>query len=268
MNERALLVAEGISHRYGRGKWIFQDLSLELRAGEILAVLGPNARGKTTLVKCAAGLQRPSVGEITRRTHVGYVPQSLGAPSSLPVLDMVLTGRTRFIRPYRSPGRRDRIAALEALQRIGIEAIAEQEFRALSGGQRQLVLIARALATECGALVLDEPASALDLRNQAVVLRVLRALADNGMAIAMTTHHPEHALRIADSTLLFAGSRDIRHGPTDELLTDESLTELYDLPVATGRILVRGRAQPVVAPDFGMKYGRSRCTTHIERSNP
>lgn len=267
MAEHALLELREVSHRYVRGPMTFEDISFTLMPAEVLAILGPNAKGKTTLVKCAAGLLRPGAGSVTRRTHVGYVPQALAAASSLPVIDMVLTGRTRFIKPYRSPSRRDREAALHALERIGLASIADQEFRTLSGGQRQLVFVARALATECGVLILDEPASALDLRNQARILRALRALADEGMGVIMTTHHPEHALRIADTTLLLAGPNDIRRGETRALLSDATLTELYGIPVATATIEVAGRAQPVVAPDFGLGPAPGPSTTASERSH-
>ncbi|SHE26240.1 ABC transporter ATP-binding protein [Actinomyces glycerinitolerans] len=248
-----VLDATGLGFRYGRGEWIFRDVDLQVEAGEVLAVLGPNARGKTTLVTCLAGLRKPTKGEVIRREVVGYVPQSHGAAAAFSVLNMVLMGRARFIRAYASPGPADHEAAAAALDRVGISHLRDRDYQALSGGERQLVLIARALATGCRALVLDEPASALDLRNQARVLGVLHALAEDGMAVVMTSHHPEHALRIADQTLLIVDAADIRVGATTELLTGATLSSLYGLPVATPEVSIGGLSQRVVVPDYGIR---------------
>lgn len=252
-----MIEAESISHRYDRHRWIFQDVTLRLEAGQILAVLGPNARGKTTMISCLAGVREPSQGRVRRSVHVGLVPQSHQAAASYPVIDMVLMGRARFVRAYGVPSAADRRQAMDALERVGIAHLAARDYRALSGGERQMVLIARALASECGAMVLDEPASALDLRNQAQVLQVLAGLADEGMGIIMTTHHPDHALRIADRTMLIVAQDDIRIGPTSELLTDETLSEVYGLPIRTADVPLDGRSQPVVVPDFGVERRRS-----------
>ncbi|WP_199176397.1 ABC transporter ATP-binding protein [Actinomyces qiguomingii] len=249
----ALLDATGLGFRYGRGGWIFRGVDLRVETGQVLAVLGPNARGKTTLVTCLAGLRGPTEGEVTRRAVVGYVPQSHGAAAAFSVLNMVLMGRARFIRAYSSPGRADHEAALAAMDRVGISHLRDRNYQALSGGERQLVLIARALATGCRVLVLDEPASALDLRNQARVLGVLHALAKDGMAVVMTSHHPEHALRIADLTLLIVDATDIRIDATAKLLTGTTLSSLYGLPVTTPEVNVGGLPQRVVVADYGIR---------------
>lgn len=248
-----MIEARGISHRYDRRRWIFQDVSLVVEEGRVLAVLGPNAGGKTTMIKCLSGALAPTRGTVSRSAHVGYVPQSHSTSASFPVMDMVLMGRARFVRAYGTPGRADREAALAAIARVGIEHLVDREYRALSGGERQMVLIARALATGCGAMVLDEPASALDLKNQARVLQVLHGLAAEGMAIVMTTHHPDHALRIADTTMLIVDHDDVRVGSTTDLLTDRTLSELYGLPIATGSVVVGEREQRFIAPDFGVE---------------
>lgn len=261
-----LIRASAISHRYDRSRWIFQGVSVTLGAGQVLAVLGPNARGKTTMIKCLAGVHQPTEGEVQRAVHVGYVPQSHSSTASFPVIDMVLMGRARFIRSYGTPRVQDREAALAAIDRVGIGHLAEREYRALSGGERQMVLIARALATGCGAMVLDEPASALDLRNQARVLQVLHSLASDGMTIVMTTHHPDHALRIADTTMLIVGQDDVRVDTTERLLTDDTLSELYGLPIATGRVAVAGREQHLIVPDFGVPAPHLHRSALTERS--
>lgn len=247
-----MLEATGLSHRYDRSRWVFRDVSVHIPSGGLLAVLGPNGRGKTTMIKCLAGLIAPAEGAVVHRGAVGYVPQTLTSTASFPVFDMVLMGRTPFVRAFAVPSRADRAAAAEALERVGISALAGRDFSQLSGGERQLVLVARALASGCRILVLDEPASALDLHNQARVLSVLSALAAEGMAIVMTTHHADHALRVATHTMLVVGPDDVRVGATDALLVAEVLSELYDLPIATPVVAIGGVEQRLVVPDYGM----------------
>ena len=161
-----MLELENVGFAHSGGNWLFRGVNLGIRAGEITAVLGPNGRGKTTLLRCAAGLLAPVEGRIVARCAVGYVPQNHGGGFGYAVQDMVTMGRARHIRSYATPSRHDRAAAGEALHRVGLGDLAQRPFPQLSGGERQLVLIARALASESEVLVLDEPAAALDLRNQ------------------------------------------------------------------------------------------------------
>ncbi|MBC9943137.1 ABC transporter ATP-binding protein [Leucobacter sp. cx-328] len=247
-----MIRATGLGHRYGRSAdWTFRDVDVTIPAGEVLAVLGPNARGKTTLVSTLAGLRVPASGEVEREGHVGFVPQSHASAFAFPVREVVLMGRARHVRAMSTPGKHDREIADAALERIGISHLADRSYPRLSGGERQLVLIARALASECSSMVLDEPASALDLRNQARVLRVLRSLADEGMAIVMTTHHPDHAFHIAERSLLIVGPDDVRVGATGELLTEELLSELYGLGMQTADVTTPSALRRLIVPDFG-----------------
>lgn len=247
-----MLEAHAISFRYGRSRpWIFRDVSLHVDRGEVLAVLGPNARGKTTLLKCLAGLHEPDSGRVEADGGVGYVPQTHQSVFSFDVLDVVLMGRARQVRIYSSPTADDRDAALAALERVGIGHLASRDYSALSGGERQMVLIARALVSGCGTLVLDEPASALDLRNQARVLAVLRSLADEGMAVVMTTHHPDHALHIAERSLLMVDGDDRRLGDSRELLGEELLTEMYGVGIVTADVATPSAVRRLTVPDFG-----------------
>lgn len=230
-------------------------MSVHARAGEVFAVLGPNARGKTTMLKCLAGIIRPVSGAVEITGGVGYVPQSHMVVFSFSVLDIVLMGRARMVKIYSSPTAHDRASARESLQRVGALHLADRDYTALSGGERQLVLIARALVSGCGTIVLDEPASALDLRNQAKVLTVLRALADEGMGVVMTTHHPDHALHIAERSMLMVAADDQRIGGTRDLLTDALLTEMYGVAIVTTDVDTPSARRRLTVPDFGRGIG-------------
>ncbi|MFI5720745.1 ABC transporter ATP-binding protein [Nocardia sp. NPDC051750] len=247
-----MLEACSLSFRYSaKAPWIFRNASVRAAAGQVLAVLGPNARGKTTMLKCLAGLLAPVSGSVDAKGRVGYVPQSHSVVFSFSVLDIVLMGRARTVKIYGSPTAADRAAAREALRRVGAIHLADRDYTGLSGGERQLVLIARALVSDCDIIVLDEPASALDLRNQAQVLTVLRALADEGMAVVMTTHHPDHALHVAERSMLMVDADDRRIGPTRDLLTGTLLSEMYGVPIVTSDVATPSATRRLAVPDFG-----------------
>lgn len=221
-----------VGHWFRPERWLFRHLSLEMMPSTITAILGPNGCGKTTLLRALCGTLALREGTVGADAHIGYVPQALNADHAYSAIEMVLLGRSRFLGRFNSPGRRDIDRARECLSEVGLSAIAEQRYDRLSGGQRQLVLLARALASDCRALVLDEPASALDLANQGVVLRLIQRLAHtHQLAVLFTTHHPDHALGIADNTLLML--RDAAHlsGPVETVLTEDNLARMYGVPV-------------------------------------
>ncbi|MEV6161381.1 ABC transporter ATP-binding protein [Streptomyces sp. NPDC052052] len=246
-----MIRAQGLGHHYTPGRWVFRGVDVVAEEGRVLAVLGPNGRGKSTLLRILAGLLTPTEGEVTVTSPVAYVPQSHSSAFGYSVADMVLMGRSRHLKAYATPGRRDRELAAEALERVGIAHMADRSYAELSGGEQQMTLIARALAAQCRVMVLDEPVSALDLHNQARVLTLLQELAASGLGIVLTTHHPDHALHLADDAVLVLGPDDVRTGPAAGLLNAEALGELYGIPVATA--LVEGPRGPrlMVVPDLG-----------------
>ncbi|MFD4441016.1 ABC transporter ATP-binding protein [Nocardia sp. NPDC058519] len=230
MTEGADLMLDGLGFTHDRqGEWLFRAVDCRCRAGEVLAVLGPNGRGKSTLLQCVTGLTAPTEGRVRADGPIGFVPQSHRSTFAYSVFDMVLMGRARHLRVLAVPGRRDREIALAALDRVGLAELADRDYPGLSGGERQLVLIARMIAAQSAICVLDEPASALDLHNQGRILRLLRELADEGRAVVLTTHHPDHAMEIADTAMLMFGGTDVRTGPVAELLTGETVSALYDV---------------------------------------
>lgn len=228
-----MLELDGVGFHFPRREWIFRDVGFRVPAGSVTAVLGPNGRGKTTLVRCAAGLLEPQHGTVVHDGPVGYVPQAHGGAFAYRALDMVVMGRVRQVHLFGAPSRSDRVAALEAMERVGIAHLQDRQFPTLSGGEQQLVLVARAVASECPVLALDEPSTGLDLYNQAQVLSMLRKLVADGMAVLLTTHHPDHALYLADSVVLMVGPDDVRTGDAADLLTDAALSALYGIEVQT-----------------------------------
>ena len=245
-----MIEAEKLGFRYGGGAdWIFRDHSFRLPRGAITAILGPNGRGKTTLLKCILGLLTPSEGRLAVDGITGYVPQNLQSPFPYKTFDIVLMGRARHIGFFRHPTRADHDAAHDAMARLSILDLADRPFDRLSAGQQQLALIARALASRCDLLVLDEPASALDFKNQAKVLQALARLSgESGLTVVFTTHAPQHAVSIAHTALLMFGAAAYRHGPVDTTVTDETLEALYGIPVRKLLFQHDGRDVRTVAP--------------------
>jgi len=217
--------------RFGR-RLVLDRLSFALDHGRSLAILGPNGRGKTTALRSLLGFQKLDAGQRLAPAIVGYVPQYASSSQSYSVLDVVVMGRAAGLGLFGQPRPADVAAARAALQRVGAERFVEERFDRLSGGERQLVLMARALATGSEVLVLDEPGSALDLHNQE---RLLRLLADLRQArahtILFTTHDPNHALAAADEALLMMPEGAPLHGPVEEVVVPDALERLYGVPM-------------------------------------
>ena len=199
--------------RYGHRQPLFAPLTLACRPGEIWAVLGANGRGKSTLLDTLTGVLPPLGGEMQCEGGVALVPQSFRPAFRWRVSDVVLMGRARHVDLFAQPDEEDARRVEQALAQLGIAALAEDDFGALSGGQQQLVLIARALVSASQNILLDEPCSALDLGNQQVVLQLIGDLAHRqARTVLFTTHDPNHALQVASHTLLLLAleERDAR----------------------------------------------------------
>ncbi|MFD5867526.1 ABC transporter ATP-binding protein [Corynebacterium sp. NPDC060344] len=254
-----MLNARGMGHFHRKGDWLFRGIDVCVGAGEVMAILGPNARGKTTLLTCLAGVQRPKEGAVESSGGIGFVPQNHDSTFNFTVFDVVLLGRAQRMKAWSTPNASDEAAAWSAMELVGIEELAPREFTGLSGGQQQLVLIARALVCEPQTIILDEPTSALDMKNQTKTLGIISKLAASGMSVIFTTHDPTHALHAADSTMLMG--EEITVGDTAAQLTEDALSSLYGTPIRTPSINFAGGSRRVVVPDYagvasGARSGR------------
>ena len=221
-----------------------RHLDLALSGGEVLALLGPNGGGKTTLLKTLLGLLAPKSGEVKlagrslarysireRARLLAYVPQSHVSTFAFTVEALVLMGRTAHGNIFNRPTAGDRAVAVQMLERFGVAHLRERPYTMISGGERQLVLLARALAQEPQFVILDEPTANLDFGNQGKVLREIRQLAGSGHGVLFTTHDPNHAMRVADRVYLMRGGECIEVGPTSTILGRPQLETLYGGPV-------------------------------------
>jgi iron complex transport system ATP-binding protein len=178
------------------------------------------------------------------------------------VLDMVLMGRARQIGLFSQPSAKDEEAALAALDRFGLADFARHSFHELSGGERQLVIFARALVSEADVLILDEPTSSLDLKNQILVLDWITRLShQDGLTVLFTTHHPHHALAVADEVLLMLGGTKFACGQAREVLSEENLQALYGVDIKLLRFEHKGRMNETLVPV--LPYA-----SHVKRTAP
>jgi iron complex transport system ATP-binding protein len=223
-----------------RDRVVGRGLDVVLGSGEVLALLGPNGGGKTTLLKTLLGLIPSLRGEVwmidrplaqlsvqERARLIAYVPQVHVGAFAFTVEDMVLMGRSAHANLLSRPSARDRQVAVEMIARLCISHLAQRPYTMISGGERQLTLIARALAQEPQIVILDEPTASLDFGNQGKVMREIRALAKAGLGVIFSTHDPNHALRHADRAMLIRDGTCIANGACREVLTRKALELLY-----------------------------------------
>lgn len=235
----AVLELQALRTGHGR-RVVSESVDLSIGAGEVLCLLGPNGCGKTTLFRTVLGLLPPLAGrvlvqgqavqhwpraEFARR--VGYVPQAQAGVFAFEALDMVLMGRAARLPLLARPSAADKAMALACMERLQIAHLAARRYTELSGGERQLVLIARALAQEPALLVMDEPTASLDFGNQIRVLEQIAVLRAQGMAVLLSTHQPEHGLRVADRMALLGRGKLLAVGEPAAVATPRALAELY-----------------------------------------
>ncbi len=231
---------------------VLSRLTLAIPAGCIMAILGPNGAGKTTLLHTALGWLKPRRGQVylndrplqayNRREigqWIGLVPQSEHISFDYSVLDYVLFGRTPYLQPLELPGEEDQYIAGQALTQVDMTHLADRQITSLSGGERQMILIARALAQQPRLLLLDEPTSHLDIGNKSRLVALLHQLSVNGVTCLFTTHEPDVAAAAADHLVLMRSGEILQMGALTDVFTSQNLSETYHTPVEV--IEVSGR---------------------------
>ena len=250
------------------GRTVGRDVSFTVGGGRVVALLGPNGGGKTTLFKTILGLLRPLGGRVRidgedvaswprRRLAraIAFVPQSHLAYFPFQVIDVVVMGRAAHLGTFAAPRPRDVATARGCLDRLGILPLAERPYTEISGGERQLVLLARALAQEARLIIMDEPTASLDYGNQVRALQTIRQLASEGFGVLFSTHAPEHTFVCADETALLHDGRLVAVGPPRAVVTPETLRLLYGIDVA---VVALDRPAATVTVPFSRLQGETR----------
>ena len=234
---------EQLSFSYGE-RQVLKDISFGAEYGQFLSVLGPNGVGKSTLFRCMLGLLTPSAGEtlidgtpissfsaaeLARR--IAYIPQSHNPVFNFSVFDMVLMGTTAQTGKFASPGPRQREAAESALEKLGIAHLKDRGYGNISGGERQLTLIARAIAQQANILVMDEPSANLDFGNRVRVMQTMRNLTGEGYCVIQSTHDPDQAYLWSDRILALHDGRVLAFGSPREAMTSSLISTLYGVEV-------------------------------------
>jgi ABC-type cobalamin/Fe3+-siderophores transport system ATPase subunit len=234
-------LAEKVGFSYpGADAPVLKNLDVGAPAGGVTAILGPNGSGKTTLLHLILGLLSPASGKMhffgkqrgdysSRwiKQRIALVSQNETLPFALSLMEYVLLGRAPFLGLFQTPAHRDRAIGWEALETVGMEALAHRAVPSLSAGERQLSAVARALTQEPDLLLLDEPTSHLDLANARRLVSLMRQVADEGRSVVFTTHDPNAAAAVADHVILFGRQGLVGEGDSRRMLTAERLTATY-----------------------------------------
>lgn len=253
------LSVDNLSFSYGQEE-VFHNISFTLSSGEFMSVLGPNGVGKSTLFRCILGnlssytgrilIDEKNVKEMSRKERaksIAYIPQIHRPTFGYTVLDTVLMGVGRQVGTFSLPKKEHFDIARDAICRVGAEHLQDRNFAKISGGEQQLVLIARAIAQQSSFFVMDEPTSALDYGNQLRILNLVRKLADEGYGILISTHNPQHALSYANTMLALHEGNAVVYGEPAKSLDEELIRTLYGVNVE----LISSSSGNVIVPRGG-----------------
>lgn len=244
-----LAEAKGLSYRYSLTQPAVDDVSLEIKAGSLNAFIGPNGCGKSTLLRMLAGLLKPQTGSVfyrgrllrdipprTLAKQLAYVPQNTGQAFPFSVLDVVLTGRTPHNSPFRLENEMDIRVASEALADVGVSHLAQRKITEVSGGERQLTFVARAVAQGGECILLDEPSSSLDMKHRSALIRLLAKLRERkGLTVVMVTHDLNLLHPVFDRVFAMSRGRVAASGAPADVLQDRTLEDIYDDPFIHAR---------------------------------
>lgn len=234
---------ENLCFSYGE-RQVLKDISFSAEYGSFLSVLGPNGVGKSTLFRCMLGLLTPSSGNVNidgdnistmsaaqLSKHIAYIPQSHNPVFNFSVLDMVLMGTTAQLGQFSSPGKAQQDLAESAMERLGILHLKDRSYGNISGGERQLTLIARAIAQSAKILVMDEPSASLDFGNRIRVMQTVRNLTKDGYAVIQSTHDPDQAYMYSDMVLAMYDGRILAWGTPQDTINNNVISTLYGVDV-------------------------------------
>jgi iron complex transport system ATP-binding protein len=246
------------------GASVLDGVSTTVRAGRLVGLVGPNGAGKTTLLRAIRGGLDPDRGAVrlcgrrvdaldsrTASRLVATVPQSTAVTFDFTVRELVAMGRTPHVGRLETRTETDRQAVEDAMVRAGVTDLADRPVTDVSGGERQRVFLARALAQDTPVLLLDEPTSDLDVNHQVRALELVRDLADDGRTVVAAIHDLDLAARYCDELRLLHEGRVRAAGPPDDVLTDESVTDTFDTAATVARHPVTGTASVTAFPDVG-----------------
>lgn len=245
---QAPLRISGLTTGYDKGPDIVKDISFDLEPGRFMCILGENGCGKTTLLKAILALLPARHGSVTigktnlhtlnetqRAKHLAYIPQAHRTPFPFTVGDVIGMGRTAYLQRFSRETEEDRAIANACMRQMQIEHLADWPYTKLSGGQQQLVLIARALAQQASFLIMDEPTSHLDYGNQYRVLEKVNELRQYGIGVLMVTHDPAHCFYSSDHVMLMIDGKIVAKASPEEVITSRSMSELYRFPISVKR---------------------------------
>ena len=246
---------------YRRNHAVLRGVSFQAEEGACICVLGRNGSGKTTLFRCLLGLLDHYRGDIfidgqntkslsiqDRAKKISYIPQAHAPIFNFTVNQTVLMGTNPHMTFFSMPGEKQQARVTNVLQQLGIEHLAERGYAELSGGERQMVLIARALVQDADILIMDEPTANLDYGNQFHILKQIRALSEAGYLVLLSTHNPEHSLYVSDQVLVLQDGKITHYGPTGKILNRSVVESIYGIPVTLHHLETESGSVPVVVP--------------------
>ena len=266
-----MIKVENLTFSYDGKQNIFENVSFEVKKGEIMAVLGANGIGKTTMMRCIMKFLHPQSGKISidgKDTlhmksssfwqRVSYVPQAKNLVFGYSVINMVVMGRSQYVKFGYTPGKEEYEKAYQILDEMGLASFAHRSCNSLSGGQLQMVLIARALIKEPDILIMDEPESNLDMRNQLKVLEIMQnAAKKRQVTVIINTHYPEHALRYTQKTLIL-GRDSYVFADSREAITEENIFRYFKVNAGIYDVTIGGQVYQGILPYSYKKEEKER----------